>query len=122
MGSGLRLRSWRAEWAAASPHALAELFPFLRSHLRPALHHAAPPKHVRTRPATKPSEKDLAQNQQAEGLPEADWMPAEERRRQPVPKTHHHETKHKRGQRREQHKIQAPQYPFAFHLFILMFS
>src|SRR5467141_1956941 len=59
MGSGLRLRSGRPEWAAAAPHALAELFPFLRSHLRPALHHAAPPKHVRTRPATNPPKRIL---------------------------------------------------------------
>src|SRR6266850_253483 len=122
MGSGLRLRSRRPEWAAAAPHALAELFAFLGSHLSPALHHAAPPKHVWTRPATKPSEKDLAQNQQAEGLPEADCMPAEERGHQPIPKTHHHETKHKRGQRREQHNFQTLQYPFSFPLFILMFS
>src|SRR5258708_4858705 len=101
LGSSLRLRSRRPKWAAAASHAFAELFPFLGSHLCPALHHAAPPEHVRTRPATKPSEKDFAQNQQAEGLPETDYVPAKECGHQPVPEAHHHETKHNRGQRHE---------------------
>src|ERR1700686_4001217 len=109
MKSGLWLRSRRSEWAAPASHTLAEFFPFLGRHLRPALHHAAPPEHVRARPATKPSEKDLAQNQQAECLPERDQMPPEERGHQPVPKTHHHETKHNRRRTHEQYKLQSPQ-------------
>src|SRR2546421_68090 len=119
MGSGLRLRSWRPEWAAAAPHALAELFAFLRSHLRPALHHAAPPKHVRTGPSTKPSQKDLAQNQQAEGLPEADQVLAEEGGHHPIPKPQPHQHKPKPSQLRKQHTIKPPQYHFSLHHFMV---
>src|SRR6516225_8166518 len=84
-------------------------------HLLPALHHAAPPMHAR--PPAKPSEEDLAQNEQTEGLPEADAVPSEKRRRQPVPQTHHHQAEHGDADDYQQRDFQYPNDPVSSHTF-----
>jgi hypothetical protein len=97
----LRLRgrrgSGRIEWAASSSRALAELFTFFRSHLLPALGHSPfpsfghAPSHIGANRATgaKASEQNPAESQQTESLPEINFPPSEQLRREPVPQMHH---------------------------------
>src|SRR3974390_908409 len=71
--------------AAARAHAFSESFPLLGSHRFPALGYTTAEPGARADVASQSSEKDPAQRQNAEPLPERDHAPAEKRRRQPIP-------------------------------------
>src|SRR5260370_7785554 len=58
--------------ATAAEHTLAEFFPFLGSHLLPAVAHPASPVSAVAWPAAKSSEQELAQDQNPERLPKGD--------------------------------------------------
>ena len=60
------------------------------------------PAHVATVPAMEPSKQDLAQDQNPYRLPEADSMPAEKSRHEPIPQPHHHKAKYCDEQRGKQ--------------------
>src|SRR5215471_7168552 len=84
-GTGCRIRSPECARAA---EALAELLALFRRHLPPALHHAATPVGPGSPATSKAAEENLAEDQDADGLPERDPMPAEKRRHEPIPEAH----------------------------------
>src|SRR5690349_19850665 len=79
----------RLEWAAASPKTVAELFPFLRRHVVPALGHPPPKIGAMKTTASNAPEQNPAESQQSDSLPESDLPPSEQRRQQPIPQVHH---------------------------------
>src|SRR5260370_40225069 len=97
-------------------HALAKLLALLRGPPFTPLHHAATPVHVPPRVAPQSAKNDLAKNQNPKSLPEIDQVPAKKGGHQPIPKSHHHETKHGDEQRGKQHELQSPQTPMPFHV------
>src|SRR5438874_9201689 len=75
---------------AARAHPFLKLLPLLRRHLLPALPHPmAPVPAPPSRPASKSAEKNLAQDQKAEGLPVSEQMPSGRRRHHVIPQLHH---------------------------------
>ena len=96
----LPLRSWTdftapalaGGWAkaATSAHALPESFPLFRSHVLPALGHAAAEIRTMETVASKSAEEDSAQRQNSNRLPEGNLTPAKERRQQPIPQLQHY--------------------------------
>ena len=66
------------ERSASSAHAVAKFLAFFGGHVLPAFHHPATPSPVAVRTATEPAKKNFAENQQSQGLPVGDDMPAEQ--------------------------------------------
>jgi hypothetical protein len=63
----------------------------------------------------EPGEKDFAQDQQSQGLPESDGMQAEEGWHQVVPKPHDRKTKDASRQDCKHHKFQYSPNSVRFH-------
>src|SRR5262249_29167151 len=75
---------------AALAHPFPKLLPLLRRHLLPPLMHPMTPVPPSPpRPASKSAEKDLAQDQKAEGLPVGERVPSDGRRHGGIPQQHH---------------------------------
>src|SRR5204862_2061541 len=82
--SGRRRRS-----APAGLAGLAPLFAFFGGHTFPAVAHFAAEARAIAAAVAHATEKDAAESQQADGLPEGDCFPAEQRRKQPIPEMHY---------------------------------
>src|SRR5207253_5821786 len=90
--SGARIRIQRRRGPRAIHNPLADSFPFLRRHRLTAIAHS-PSRIEATRATythTKISEKNPAESEQSESLPEGNLPPSEQRRQIPVPQMHHH--------------------------------
>ena len=70
---------------AAATHAVTEFFALLGSHAFPALGHASAESGAAEAAATDVAEKNAAEPEHSDGLPERQLAPAKERWEQPVP-------------------------------------
>src|SRR5713226_7499212 len=82
-------RIWRRWGTPAGLAGLAPLFAFFGGHTFPAVAHFAAEARAIAAVAAHATEKDSAESQQANSLPEGDCFPAEQRRKQPIPEMHH---------------------------------
>src|SRR4029077_17972527 len=105
VSSGFRFCSGRTKVTTPSAHGIPKFLPFFRCHLLPTLHHPATPFPVALRTTTESAKENLAKNQKPQRLPEADDMPAEQSRHEPVPQTHDYKSKDCKKQYCEQPKF-----------------
>src|SRR5579859_4168106 len=118
-GSGFGLRGGRRKGAAAAAYAFAEFLALFGGHLRPALHHAMAPVPAPAMTSAEAAEQDLAQHQNAQGLPVGDFMPAKYRRHKPVPQPHDYKTEQAYSQDYEWQDCQYFQRPIFFHFYLV---
>src|SRR5438034_1143229 len=76
--------------ASAGLAGLAPLFAFFGGHTFPAVAHFETEARAIGAAVAHATEKDAAESQQADGLPEGDCFPAEQRRKQPIPEMHYY--------------------------------
>src|SRR5207237_733731 len=106
------LRCVRMTMTAARAHPLPKPLPLLRRHLLPPLEH--PPARPPTpRRSSKSAEEDLAENQEAEGLPIGEHMPSRGRHHDSVPL--HHDQPNDQGDGREDHGNEQHEFHSSIH-------
>src|SRR5580698_3717976 len=120
--SRLRLGDRSVKRSAASSHRLAKFLPFFGGHLFPALNNSSSRAPTPAGPSAESAEKNLAENQNSDSLPDGDDVQTKERRHQPVPKRPDRKRKHNQTHNRETRNVHCTYYPMSIHSSVPAFS